>query len=438
MPILTEQQARELVQSILKLSTADEIMITIRGSHTGNIRFARNTVSTTGDTSNLTITIVSVFGKRSGSASTNEYDKDALKRTIKMSEDIARLAPENSESMPLARPQQFAAAITWSDATAAIDPEFRAQAAFKSIEAAVNEDCTAAGYLEDYASFIAIGNNTGLFAYNKSTGGDFTITVRTPDEKGSGYARQSFTHAADLNTAKATHKAIQKARSSANVEELPPGKYTVILEPIATGDLIPLLTSAMDARSADEGRSYFGKRGQGNRIGEKLFSDLVTIYSDPFDTRSPSSTFTSEGLPVSKATWIEKGVLRNLPYSRYWAAQKNVQPLPRPDGIIMQGSDKSVEELIRGTEKGILVSHFWYIRPVSAQQLLYTGLTRDGVFYIENGRIKFPVKNFRFNESPANMLINLEALGVTERVGNHILPAMKIRDFNFTSISDAV
>jgi predicted Zn-dependent protease len=436
--ILTEQQARQLIDKLLSYSKADDIQITITGSRGGNIRYARNTVTTTGQTENLQVSVSSVFGKRTGSASGNETDDASLKRLVEVSEEIARLAPENPEYMPMLGPQQYQPSKTYSDDLAGMNPEMRAKAAFDSISAAVKGKHVSAGYLEDETGFIAIGNSKGLFAYNKSTSGDFTITVRTSDDTGSGYARQSFNSLSGLNAALATEKAIKVAEASRGARELQPGKYTVIMDHIAVADLLPMILSAMDARSADEGRSFFGKRGSGNKIGEKLFDERINIITDPFNSLNPGTPFTREGLPVQKQVWIENGVLKNLSYSRYWAAQKGVEPIPSPSGMIMSGGNKSLEEIIAGTERGILVHHLWYIRAVSAQTLLYTGLTRDGVFYVEDGKIKYPVKNFRFNESPAYMLSNVLELGQTARVGNHILPIMKIANFNFTSISDAI
>ena len=164
----------------------------------------------------------------------------------------------------------------------------------------------------------------------------------------------------------------------------------------------------------------------------------MTIYSDPTNAEIPDLTFAGDGRPQQKVTWIEKGVVKNLYSSRYWAQKANIPDLPRPGGWIMEGGTQTLDELIKGTAKGILVTRLWYIRPVDPQTLLYTGLTRDGTFYIENGRIKFPVKNFRFNESPIIMLNNLEALGKPQRIGGNLVPPLKIRDFTFTSLSDAV
>ena len=438
MPMLNEQEAKKLVDKILSYSKADEISVTLNGSRTGNIRYARNTVSTNGETDNMSFSVTSVFGKRSGIATGNEFDDASLEKTVRRSEEIARLAPENPEFMPALGPQQYGQGTNYSENTAQIDPVARVEAALASIDACIATKTTAAGYLEDTTNFIAIGNSEGLFGYNKSTSGEFTVTARTADEKGSGYGVSYFTDVAKLDTKGATEVAIKKAIASKEAKELKPEKFTVILEPQAAYDLISLLVNAMDARSADEGRSYFGKRGSGNRIGDQLFNEKVTIISDPSNLENPSSPFAPDGRPRNKVTWVEKGVLKALPYTRYWASQKKVDAIPQPSGFIMQGSNQSLEDLIKGTEKGILVTRFYYIRLVDPQTLVYTGLTRDGTFLIEKGEVKHAIKNFRFNESPANMLANLEAVGKPVRINNSMIPPIKIREFNFTSLSDAV
>jgi predicted Zn-dependent protease len=438
MAMLNEQEAKSLIDKIRSYSKADEISITLNGSRTGNIRYARNTVSTNGETDNLSVSVTSVYGKRSGTATGNEFTDAALEQMVRRSEEMAKLAPENSEFMPALPPQQYGQGMNYSEFTAQIDPVFRVEAVLASIQECMARKTTAAGFLQDYTGFTAIGNSNGLFGYNKATSGEFTITARTADERGSGYSAQYFTDASRLNTKETTAIAVQKALASREAKELKPEKMTVILEPQAAYDLLSLLTGAMDARGADEGRTFFGKRGSGNRIGDQLFSDKVTIYSDPFSVENPGNLFAPDGRPQKKTTWIEKGVLKNLFYTRYWAQQKKVDSIPPPSGMIMEGSDQSLEDLIKGTDKGVLVTRLWYIRLVDPQTLVYTGLTRDGTFYIENGQIKHAIKNFRFNESPANMLANIETLGKAVRVVNSMIPPMKIRDFNFTSLSDAV
>ncbi|MBC6365356.1 TldD/PmbA family protein [Algoriphagus sp. AK58] len=438
MAILTQEQAKAIINKVLSYAKADETEVTISGGRTGNIRYARNTVNTSGETNELSLSITSVYGKKSGSTSINELDDESLKRAVARAEEIAALAPENPEYMPMLGPQNYAASKTFAKATDSINPEYRAQVALDSIKPCVDNNLTAAGYLEDFTGFVATGNNKGLFGYNQSTSVDFTITVRSADGTGSGYAGKDFNDASLLNAGQVTNIAAQKAMASVNAQAIEPGKYTVILEPMAANDLLRLLASGMDARSADEGRSFLSKKGGGTKLGEKLFDERVNIYSDPNHPDIPSAPWSGEGFPLEKTTWVENGVVKNMFYSRYWAQKQGVNVVPRPQGFIFAGGDQSLADMIRNTERGILVTRFWYIRAVDPQTLLYTGLTRDGTFYIENGQIKFPVKNFRFNESPIIMLNNIEAMGKPERTGGNMVPPMKIRDFTFTSLSDAV
>ncbi len=438
MAILTKEEAKQIIDKVLSYAKADETAVSISGGRTGNIRYARNTVNTSGETNEITLNITSVYGKRSGSASVNELDDESLRRAVVRAEEIAQLAPENPEYMPMLGPQQYIESKTFVESTNKINPDYRAQVAYDSITPSGEKNLTAAGYLEDFSGFSAMGNSKGMFGYNKSTSVDFSVTVRTADGTGSGYSSRDFNDASLLNSREVTTLAMQKAQASVNAQAIEPGKYTVILEPTAAFDLMRLLTSGMDARSADEGRSFLSKKGGGTRLGEKLFDERVNIYSDPTHPEIPSAPWTNEGFPREKTTWVEKGVVKNMFYSRYWASKQGVTPVGRPGGVIIEGGDQSIADMIKSTERGVLVTRFWYIRAVDPQTLLYTGLTRDGTFYIEDGQIKFPVKNFRFNESPIIMLNNIEALGKLQRVGGNMIPAMKIRDFTFTSLSDAV
>jgi predicted Zn-dependent protease len=445
MPILTKDEARTLLQKVLGFSRADECEVKISARDAGNIRYARNSVSTSGQLSSTLLIVTSSFGKKQGIATINEYDETSLAKVVRRSEDLARLAPENPEYMPFPGPQSYQpAATTFIPATAAINSKLRADLTEQSLKIAKDEKVVAAGYLENTVSLSAMLNSHGLFAYNTSTDVNFSVTLRTDDGTGSGYAAKGYNDVAVLDVQKSTRIAAWKAAKSVEARALEPGKYTVILEPAAGIVLMENLYNALDARSADEGRSFLSLPGGKTRLGEKLVDEQVTIYSDPWHEKLPGRNYDDEGLPQEKRVWIEKGVIKNLFYSRYWAQKKGVRPIPYPDGFIMSGGNQTLEDMIKGTEKGILVTRLWYIRSVDPQTLLYTGLTRDGTFYIENGQIKFPVKNFRFNESPIIMLNNLEQLGIPERAisgeggSAAMIPPMKIRDFTFTSLSDAV
>ena len=451
MAILSKEEAKKIIDKVLALSKSDEMSVGLSGARTGNIRYARNSVSTSGETTDLSLSVTSVYGKKSGTSTINEFDDASLEKTVRRAEEIAKLAPDNPEYVPMLGPQKYLETNSFSQSTADINPDFRAQAAFDSIDPCSKKNLTAAGYLEDSSGFSAMGNNKGLFGYNKATSVDFSITVRTADGKGSGYVARDYNDVSKLSSKSATEVAMQKAMASANAKALEPGKYTVILEPTAGVDLLQNMMRSMDARNADEGRSFLGKKGGGTRLGEKLFDERVNIYSDPQNLEIPGSPFGggggrfgggggggSDGRPQEKVVWVENGVVKNMYYSRYWAEKKGVKAIPPPSGFIFQGGTESLAEMIKGTEKGILVTRLWYIRAVDPQTLLYTGLTRDGTFYIENGQIKYPVKNFRFNESPVIMLNNLESAGKPIRAGGNLVPPLKIRDFTFTSLSDAV
>lgn len=444
MAILSKEDAQAMLKKVLAFSKADECEVNLTGTEGGNIRYARNAISTAGDISTLSLAVSSSFGKKTGLATINEFDDKSLEKVVRRSEELAQLAPENPEYMPLLGPSAFKESITYVPATAAMTPESRAEAVAKSINVAKEAKLEAAGYIENTTGFNSMMNSKGLFAYNKDTDVIFSITTRNEAGTGSGYAAKGFNDVSKLDTFSATKTAAGKANGSAGAKAIEPGKYTVILEPVAATYMLENMFRGFDARSADEGRSFMSKPGGANRLGEQMMDEKVTIYSDPYNSDLPSETWSREGIPYERTNWVEKGVVKNLSYSQFWAQKQNKKALPAPPNVIMEGGTASVEDLIKSTERGILVSRLWYIRMVDPQTLLLTGLTRDGTFYIENGQIKFPVKNLRFNESPVIMLNNVEALGKPERsisvesYRSYLIPPMKIRDFTFTSLSDAV
>ncbi|PIB26266.1 TldD/PmbA family protein [Maribacter sp. 4G9] len=438
MAIYTEEEAKKIMEKALSFSTADTCEINLSGEESGNIRYARNTVSTAGHRSNQSLVVQSSFGKQSGTATIDEFDDASLEKVVKRAEELAKLSPENPEFMEPLEQQTYDKAINFVEATANITPEYRASVANDSIEPAAAKDVTAAGFLDDSYGFNAMLNSKGLFAYNKSSNVDFTVTMRTNDGTGSGWVSRDYNDIGKFDASEASKVAIDKAVLSREAKAIEPGKYTVILEPAAAEDLISNMARSLNARTADEGRSFMSKEGGGTKLGEKIVDERVSLWSDPLHPEVPTSTWSGDGQALRKTVWIENGVVKNLAYDRFWAKEQGVEPVPFPNNIIMGGGDASLEDLIKSTKKGILVTRLWYIRTVDPQTLLYTGLTRDGTFYIENGQIKYPVKNFRFNESPIIMLNNLETLGEQVRINGNLIPYMKIRDFTFTSLSDAV
>jgi predicted Zn-dependent protease len=448
---LSRAAARQLCERVLALSKAEACQVNVNASANGNTRYARNEVTTAGDTDNATVTVTARFGKRAASVGTNVLDDAGLARAVETSERLARLAPENPELLPLLPAQVYAEVPAYADATAALDAARRADAVRNAAAESSRAGLLAAGLVHRVAGAQAVANSAGLFGYHAATTAVHTLTVRSPDGKGSGWAGTAHndwtraTPAAQLAT-----RAVRKAHGTRAATALEPGKYTVVLEPTAAGNLVSLLAFALNARQADEGRSFFSKRGGGNRIGEKVVDERVTIVSDPQDADLLTAPFTGEGQPVGRTVWIENGVLKNLAYDRFWADKQGVKPTPFAGGYRLQGSDagQSLEELIRGVERGLLVTRFWYIRGVDQRTLLYTGITRDGVFLIERGEVSRAVNNFRFNESPVTMLNNLVAVGRPERVSSSesgdvggpavVVPPLVVKDFSFTSVSEAV
>src|SRR5471032_557680 len=442
---LSQDEAKRISDKVLSFSKGDQCEVNITGSRKGNIRYARNAVSTAGLIEDTQLVVSVAFGKKQGTATINEFDDKSLEKVVRRAEDLARLAPENPEFMPTPTKQQYKASETFFQKTADIDPEFRAQVAAYSIENSKKNKLVAAGFFSDSTKFNTIANSNGVFGYQQDTGLDFTVTVRTEDGRGSGWVKRSVGDVSKFDAREASNVAIEKALRSVDAKALEPGRYTVILEPAASADLMAYMFNGFDARSADEGRSFLSKKGGGNRMGEKLFDEQVNIWADPWNKDVPVLPWDSNTMQAREHTEIIKnGKVSALDYSLYWAKKMNQRPVGSPGNIIMAGTDKSTAELIANTKKGVLVTRTWYIRMVDPQSVLLTGLTRDGTFYIENGKIKHPIKNFRFNESPVAMLNNIDELGRPEILAGdesqyqQLIPSMRVRDFNFTSLSDAV
>lgn len=449
MDYIDEAQARELCARVLSMSAADEARVNLSSLLESNTRFAINQVTTSGAAENATLAITSVFGRRIGSASTNRFDEDSLRRAVKTSEELARLAPEDAEYMgQLDGAHNRPPISSWFDATANLDAGARLSSVQEVTGRARTRGLTATGFVPVESGSNAVATSRGLFAYARGTRAAFSTTVRTPDGTGSGWAGTGILDRAQADFAALAERAVAKAETSREPQRIEPGRWTVILEPQAVGSLVGFIFGSLQARAADEGRSFFARPGGGTRLGERLLDDRITIVSDPADPRLYSPPFNGEGLPNRRMAWFEKGVLRNLVYDRYWAQRQKVEPTGFAGGSFMvSGGTTTIGEMIAGTDRGLLVTRFWYMRPVDPRTILFTGITRDGTFLIERGRIVRPVQNLRWNESPMHVLRNIEAIGPAERVlpaesgspGPAVLvPPLKVRDFNFTSISDAV
>ncbi len=442
---MSQEQSKAIIDRVIKMSSADSITVNVTSGLTNNIRFAANQLSTAGSVGDANVAITSTFGKKSAVVVTNTLTDEALLAAVKESEALAKLAPDDPEAMPNLGPQAIKTVNADFPATEKIDAGDLVQAALTALTPArQSNDLTVAGYLVVNTSTNALGNSAKLFAYHKATNANYTVTARTTDGTGSGWAGAEHPDWKQLDVKGVSQRAIDKARLSRNPVAIEPGRYTVVMEPQAVGDLVQLIGFYADARSSDEGRSPFTKQGGGNKIGEKIIDPRISLTADPFDPMVLAQPWDGDGLPLGKQVFVDHGTLKELYYSRFWAKKMGKQPTGAPSSFIMSGGTTSLEDMIKSTPRGVLVTRLWYLREVDPRTILYTGLTRDGTFLIENGKITKSVKNFRFNDSPLFMLNNIEAIGPavrlagTEAGGAVVVPPIKVKDFNFTSLSDAV
>jgi predicted Zn-dependent protease len=443
---LDARRVEALIGEVLGIAKAAapraETSVSVASSRDANTRFARNEITSAGDVDDTTVAITVAIGKRHATTSTNQTDRASLERAVDRAVQVAQLAPEDPERMPvLGRQKYVKAADAWDASTSKLGADARAAAARTAIEQAATDKLAIAGFYAHTAGVRGLGTSAGLRVTHRATSVQFSMTARTADATGSGWSAAVANQVADVDAPALAKVAIDKAVRSAKPRKLDPGRYTVVLEPAAVGDLVGFLTGSLDARRADEGRSFFSRPGGGNRLGEKLFGDAITLRSDPTSADTPAAPFDGEGMPLAPTTWIEKGVVKALVYSRYWADKQKVAATGQPSTFHLHAETAdATPDLLAGVKRGVLVTRFWYLRSVDPQTLLVTGLTRDGVFLIENGQVVAPVNNFRFNDSPATMLAKADAFTkATVRVGRSLrVPGLRTHDFNFASVSDAV
>ncbi len=458
--MITREESEKLARKIIGLSTFPECHVTITSSEQAYTRFANNGITTASFNLRHALTVSVTRDGRTGSMAVNDLDDASLQAAVAKAEEIAAISPPNPERLPAVGPQQYPKTNDLDEQTAAARAPQMIPHVKTIIDAALRQKMVAAGLIERTLRVTAIANKSGLFGYHKSSDSQLTTTIRTADGSSSGWAGQPSMKLAALDSAGLAATAIEKCARWKNPVKLAPGKYTVVFEPTATGDLVRLMMSGFSARDAEEGRTFLSKRGGGTLLGEKVFPEFVNLRTDPFDPRQPSSPWTGEYLPTRAIDWIEKGVVANLAYDRFWATKTGKQPTPGASGgrggggrgggggraaesLIMDGGAAKLEDLIKSVERGLLVTHLWYIRPVNPQTLQQTGLTRDGLFLIENGKITTPVMNMRFLESPVRLLKNTQRIGEAIRVrglegGIMIAPSLVAMDFPLPSISDAV
>lgn len=440
--------APELLLELVKERAPDaQALARLTVGSAASVRFAASEVTTAVDRDVGELGLTVALGARHATAQTTRGlasppDRAALTALAERALAMAKLAPEDPEWVGVLGAQAIRpVAAAWDAGAANLDAAARAKAARGAIALCEKAGVLGAGFVESAAERTWLASSAGLRAEHAWTNASFTMTARTPDGTGSGWAGADETRAADVDAGAIAARAVDKAVRSQRPRALPPGKYAVVLEPDAVGDLLGFLIEAMGAREADEGRSFFAKRG----VGSKLFSERVTLRSDPFDALTPGQPFDGDGLALEPTTWIDRGTLGALAYSRYWAKKRGKRPTGAHSTFALSGGDAAdTAALVKQVDRGLLVTRFWYTRWLDPRELVVTGLTRDGVFLIEKGAVTAAVNNFRFNESPVRMLARCTALEKTpRRVASGAFPVTRVpalltHEFEMSSVSAAV
>ena len=440
--LITSSEALALIDFALAQSEADGVFVCLSASETALSRFSENQISQNVRKNTFNFTVTSYFGQRSASASTTELDQEAITQTLRRAEELARIAPEDPEWVELLPKQTYSDRTPAFDATTAtLSPlrkgEIIQQVCSMSKKAGVN----GSGTLSFQIALNAIGNSAGLRGCDRTTEADFSFTARI--DNGSSWNRCTAWSIEQLPIIELTEKVINRAIASRNPRSIEPGNYTVIFEPSAFASLLPWVIWNLDARAADEGRSFMSRSDDagkpiGNKVGERLFNPLVQVQRNPAHTLLQGERFFGNGLKNEPLDIIKNGIPQILSYSRFWAKEQGQEPTGAMYPIVMTGSEQTVADLIASTEQGILVSRAWYVRYVNPRTLEVTGMTRDGTFTIKNGKIAYPIKNLRFNQCLPDMLNNVVAVSQAKRYGNNVIPGCKVENFHFSSITDSI
>jgi predicted Zn-dependent protease len=448
----SRDEVKAITDKVLNMAKADAVEVRFSGGERSATRFANSSITANLIEHDQEVSITVVYGQKSASASTHQFDDASLTRMIAQVQELAKRKPDNPELMPPVKPPQpyITVEAAMPDAVN-FGPAERARMVKASTDICEKKGVLGAGYIPKLHWTDAIANSEGLFAYFRYAEASFILTCRTPDQTGSGWAGTTgMKQVGNIDAVALTEVASDKALKSRKPRALEPGNYTVILEPRPAARYLSLMLGSLNARAAEEGRSFMsGKERSTTRLGEKVFGDNFTLRSEIGNPILRQTPIAQDGLAAKPMTWVEKGVVKNLFYDRYWAQRQKREPTGTTPqmSLVMEGGTTAIDEMIKSTKRGLLVTFFWYIRAVEPQTLLNTGMTRDGLFLIENGEIVAPVQNFRWNESPAVSFNNITALGrpvamhtgeAYDNPGTALVPAMKIEDFTMTSISPAV
>lgn len=424
---MNEKEAQAICEKAIAFSEAEHVQVNLNGVHSASTRYANGEITQNVARNQVTLRVTCAYGNRVGQCSTNRLDTESIRDAVKRAEEMARVAQPDTEFLPPPEPTTYRPVQAYADNTAHATPEDRARVVRAVINEASLRGLKTAGSFATNAYMTAVANNKGLFGYHTATQASLICTMMAEDS--SGWAEQTHEDIHRISPEAVARRAANKAESARHPQEVAPCDYTVVLEPAAIAELLAYMAWSMDAKAADEGRSAFTGK-EGTAIGNQQ----VTLQSLPTHLDCPATPFFDDGMSTPDVTWIENGVLKTLAYSRYWAQKQGRVFTGPPSNLILQGGSHSLDDLIAQVEDGLLITRFWYIRFVDPMQLLLTGMTRDGVYRIQNGRVTHAVRNLRFNESPLAVLKNVRLLGKPERVrGNMLVPPVVVDRFTFTS-----
>jgi len=461
--MLRREQAGDVFDQLRKYASADEVELLIAGGSSALTRFANNTIHQNVSEENTQISVRVSFGGRTARATTNKSDEESLRRVVQSAEALARVQQDDADLLPMPTPGEatsgeVVAPARYCDNTAQLTPQERAAAVGQMVEIAKKHGLTTAGIVSSSEMAEGIFNTRGVAHWYEQTLAEVSITMLA--ETSSGWQKANSPDARQVDHARLAEVAAGKAIESANPMELPPGKYTVILEPAAVLDAVGFMFWDFGGSALLEQRSFLN-----GRIGKPLFGENITVWDDAYHPAQTGAFFDGEGMQRQRVQLIEQGRVRAVTYARSSARRmaasemaSNAGPvtatghgfaLPNeigeaPLNIVFAGGKageaQSLDEMIAATDRGILVTRLWYIREVDPYEKIITGMTRDGTFLVENGKVQRGIRNFRFNESLIHMLQNVEALGEAVRASGEesmdmVVPAMKVRDFNFTEVT---
>jgi PmbA protein len=440
----SSKDLQRIAERVLKLSAADETEVDIGTTTDALTRFANNTIHQNVAEHAMGISVRAVLDGRTARATTNKSDEDSLRRVVESAISLARNEPKSPDLLPMPKKQKYQKVSRFFAATAAITPQDRARAVAKVCKMAEKNKQTAAGIFVSGSSQSLLANSCGVFAHYEQTHSEFSVTIL--EENSSGWAKSNSPDIRTLDPLALAESASRKATDSRQPREIEPGHYTAILSPSAVLDLVGFLfydfagTAVLDKRSCLTGR-----------MGKKIFGENITIWDDVYHPLQSGPAFDGEGVPRQKILLVDRGVPKNLVYARSTAKKMKAKPtghgfsLPNeygeaPMNLVFAGGDQSIDEMIRATDRGIFVTRLWYIREVDPYEKILTGMTRDGTFLIENGKLAGGIRNFRFNQSVIEMLANVDALGPAVRAAGEesfemVVPPMKVRNFHFSEVT---